>query len=292
MAYGRGESGITQRRLNAKSNVQGESGIADVNGARIAYDVAGSGRPVLLLHAGIGDRRMWDAQVPAFAEHFTVIRYDARGFGETRKPDEPFSPYQDAIALLDHLGFPRAHVVGVSMGSQTAIEAAVAAPERVSALVAVAARTGMPVSPTLRAGWDRVNELYEAGDIPGAVEYELRMWVDGPDRSVDAVDPEMRERVREMNAALFVRDDEAGEEIPLDPPAAERLAEISAPTLIVYGDKDVIDVRQAAGPLAAAIPDARLAVIPDAAHLPQMERPELFNEIVLGFLCDVTPTLE
>jgi 3-oxoadipate enol-lactonase len=292
MAYGRGESGITQRRLNAKSNVQGESGIADVNGARIAYDVAGSGRPVLLLHAGIGDRRMWDAQVPAFAEHFTVIRYDARGFGETRKPDEPFSPYQDAIALLDHLGFPQAHVVGVSMGSQTAIEAAVAAPELVSALVAVAARTGTPVSPALRAGWDRVNELYEAGDIPGAVEYELRMWVDGPDRGVDAVDPEMRERVREMNAALFVRDDEAGEEIPLDPPAAERLAEISAPTLIVYGDKDVIDVREAAPALAAAIPGARLAVIPDAAHLPQMERPEVFNEIVLGFLRDVTPTLE
>jgi 3-oxoadipate enol-lactonase len=267
------------------------SGIAEVNGARIAYDVAGSGPPVLLLHAGIGDRRMWDAQVPSFAEHFTVIRFDARGFGETRKPDAPFAPYADAIALLDHLRFPRAHFVGVSMGSQTAIEAAIVAPERVSALVAVAARTGTPVSPALRAGWDRVNELYEAGDIPGAVEYELRMWVDGPDRGVDAVDPEMRERVREMNAALFVRDDEAGEEIPLDPPAAERLAEISAPTLIVYGDKDVIDVRQAAGPLAAAIPDARLAVIPDAAHLPQMERPELFNEIVLGFLRDVTPTL-
>src|SRR5919112_3701164 len=271
------------------SSVQMRSGIAEVNGARIAYDVAGSGPPVLLLHAGIGDRRMWDAQVPAFTEHFTVIRFDARGFGETRKPDAPFAPYADAIALLDHLNISRAHVVGVSMGSQTAIEAAIAAPERVSALVAVAARTGTPVSSTLRAGWDRVNELYEAGDIAGAVEYELRMWVDGPDRGPDAVDPEMRERVREMNAALFTRDDEAGDELPLDPPAAERLAEISAPTLIVYGDKDVHDVRQAAGPLASTIPGAQLAVIPDAAHLPQMERPEIFNEIVLGFLLGLGP---
>src|ERR687895_880901 len=258
-----------------QSNAQTGSGIAEVNGAEIAYDVAGSGHPVLMLHAGIGDRRMWDAQVPAFAEHFTVIRFDARGFGETRKPDAPFAPYADAIALVDHLNISRAHVVGVSMGSQTAIEAAITAPERVSALVAVAARTGTPVSPALRAGWDRVDELYEAGDIAGAVEYELKMWVDGPDRGPDAVDPEMRERVREMNAALFVRDDEAGEERPLDPPAAERLAEISAPTLIIYGDKDVMDVRQAAGPLAGAIPGARLALIPDAAHLPQMERPEL-----------------
>jgi 3-oxoadipate enol-lactonase len=227
---------------------------------------------------------MWDAQVPVFAEHFTVIRYDARGFGETRKPDAPFAPYADAIGLLDHFGIPRAHLVGVSMGSQTAIEAAVAAPERVSALFAVAARTGTPVSPVLRSGWERVDEFYEAGDIAGAVEYELRMWVDGPDRGPDAVDSEMRERVREMNAALFVRDDDAGEEVPLDPPAAERLAEISTPTLIVYGDKDVMDVREAAGPLAAAIPGARLAIIPNAAHLPQMEQPELFNEIVLEFL--------
>jgi 3-oxoadipate enol-lactonase len=270
------------------SNDQTGSGIAKVNGARIAYDVAGSGPPVLLLHAGLGDRRMWDAQVPAFAEHFTVIRFDARGFGETRKPRVPFSPYGDAIGLLDYLGITRAHVIGVSMGSQTAIAAAIAAPERVSALVAVAARTGTPVSAALRAGWDRVNELEEAGDIPGAVEYELKMWVDGPDRDPDAVDPQTRERMRAMNAALFARDDWEGKEIPLDPPAADRLAEISAPTLILYGDKDVIDVRQAAGPLAAAIPGAQLAVIPYAAHLPQMERPDIFNEIVLGFLLGVS----
>jgi len=271
------------------TNAQARSGIVNVNGAQIAFDVAGSGPAVLLLHAGIGDRRMWDAQVPAFAEHFTVIRFDARGFGETVKPDVPFSPYADAIALLDYLTISRAHFVGVSMGSQTAIEAAVAAPDRVSALVAVAARTGTPVSPALCAEWDRVNELYEAGDIAGAVEYELRMWVDGPDRSPAAVDVEGRERGREMNAALFVRDDDAGEEIPLDPPAAERLAEISTPTLIVYGDKDVMDVREAAGPLATTIPGARLAVIPDAAHLPQMEQPELFNEIVLEFLLALSP---
>ncbi len=275
----------------ARSNVQQpEYGVAEVNGARIAYDVTGGGPPLLLLHAGIGDRRMWDAQVPAFAAHFTVIRFDARGFGETRMPAAPFTPYADAIALLDHLGITRTHLIGVSMGSQTAIETAIAEPQRVSALVAVAARTGMPVSATLRAGWDRVNELEEAGDISGAVEYELQMWVDGPDRGPEAVDPRVRERVREMNAALFARDDVDGEETPLDPPAADRLEEISAPTLILHGDKDVMDVREAAGPLAAAIPGARLAVIPDAAHLPQMERPELFNEIVLGFLLDVAST--
>lgn len=261
-----------------------ETQFANINGAQIAYEVTGCGPPLLLLHAGLGDRRMWSAQILPFAEHFTVIRYDARGFGETRKPPMPFSAHADALGLLDHLGIERAALIGVSMGSQTAIESAVAAPERVSALVAVAARTGMPVSPELRADWNRVDELVESGDIAGAVEYELRMWVDGPERGPAAVDPDMRERVREMNAALFARDDDEGEPIPLDPPAAERLAEITAPTLIVYGDRDIADVRDAAAPLAAAIPGARLAVIPDAAHLPQMERPEAFNQLVLDFL--------
>lgn len=121
-----------------------ETKYAEVNGARIAYDVAGSGHPVVLLHAGIGDRRMWDDQISAFAERFTVIRYDARGFGGTIKPPAPFSPYADLISLLDDLGIAQAHLVGVSMGSHTAINAAVAAPERVSALVTVGARTGVP----------------------------------------------------------------------------------------------------------------------------------------------------
>ena len=259
-----------------------------VDDARVAYDVTGSGPAVLLLHAGLGDRTMWDAQVPALADAFTVIRMDARGFGETRKPPVRYSPVADVLAVLDHLGVEQAHVIGVSMGSQTAIDLAVAAPERVASLVASGARTGMPVSAELRAGWDHVNELYEAGDIAGANEYELRMWVDGPQRTPEMIDPAFRERVRAMNGALLDRDDYEGDEIELDPPAAERLGEITAPTLIVYGDQDIADVQRAGPPLAQAIPGARLVVMPNASHLPQMEQPEAFNELVLEFLRGVT----
>jgi 3-oxoadipate enol-lactonase len=232
----------------------------------------------------LGDRTMWDAQIPALANEFTVIRVDARGFGETRKPPVAYSPVADALAVLDHLGINQAHVIGVSMGSQTAIELAVVAPERVASLVAVAARTGVPVSPELRANWDHVNDLYDAGDIEGANEYELRMWIDGPQRNPDMIDSAFRERVRAMNGALLLRDDDEGEEVAIDPPAAERLGEITAPTLIVYGDQDIADVQQAGPLLAQAIPGARLVVMANASHLPQMEHPERFNDIVLGFL--------
>src|SRR5687767_9046570 len=126
-----------------------ETRFVEVGDAKIAFDVAGSGHPVVLLHAGLGDRRMWHDQMPAFAEHFTVIRFDARGFGETRRTPAEYRAWQDVVALLDCLGHERAHLVGVSMGSQTAVESAVAAPDRVSALVAVAARTGVPASDEL-----------------------------------------------------------------------------------------------------------------------------------------------
>ncbi len=138
--------------MSQADTLRPETRYVEVNGARIAYDVAGSGHPVVLLHAGIGDRRMWDDQISAFSERFTVIRYDARGFGDTIKPPAPFSPHVDLISLLDDLGIAQAHLIGVSMGSHTAIDAAVAAPERVSALVAVGARTGVPPTEVLRRG--------------------------------------------------------------------------------------------------------------------------------------------
>lgn len=254
------------------------------NHASLAYDVAGGGPAVLLLHAGLGDRSMWDAQAPALANEFTVIRVDARGFGETRKPPVEYSSVADALAVLDHLGMEQAHVIGVSMGSQTAIGMALVAPGRVASLVAVAARTGVPVSPDLRAAWDHVNDLYDAGDIDGASEYELRMWIDGPQRTPEMIDPAFRERVRAMNGALLLRDDDEGEETKPDPPAAERLGDITAPTLILYGDQDIADVQQAGPLLAQVIPGAQLVVMPNVSHLPQMEQPERFNELVLGFL--------
>ena len=113
------------------------------------------------------------------------------------------------------------------------------------------------------------------------------MWVDGPNRGPGAVEPAVREKVREMNAALFARDDTEGEEIPLEPPAESRLGEIRVPTLIVVGDQDVPDVLAAASLLAASIPCASKAVIPDAAHVPNMERPKAFNRLVLDFLAEL-----
>ncbi len=103
----------------------------------VEYDLAGEGDALVLLHAGIADRRMWDPQWAAFAERYRVIRADARGFGATSAPDGPYGHHLDLAAVLDDAGVERAHLVGVSLGAGTAVVFALAFPDRVRSLVLV-----------------------------------------------------------------------------------------------------------------------------------------------------------
>ena len=277
-------TGIT---IDGAAPAEAETGFADVNGTRLAYETRGNGHPLVLLHAGIGDARMWDDQMDAFAARYRVVRYDARGFGRSGAATGSYSPRADLAGLLAALGIGRAHLVGLSMGGALALDAALEYPELASALVLAATRpSGLAPSKELRDGWTAVDAAFAAGDVARAVELELRMWVDGPGRTPDRVDPAVRERVREMDAALFALPDE-GEPEALDPPAVERLGEVRVPTLAIVGEADQPDVLAGAETLAREVPGGRLATIRDAAHVPNMERPAAFNRLVLEFLAGV-----
>jgi len=178
-----------------------ESGFASVNGARHYYEALGSGHPLVLLHAGIADSRMWDDQIHSFAERYRVIRYDARGFGRSDMPAAPYSRYDDLAALLDHLQVDKACILGSSMGGGTALDFTLAYPDRADALVLMGSAVGggTPSESTIEQ-WNRIDELAQSGDLAGAVELELQMWVDGPRRTPQRVDASVRERVREMDA--------------------------------------------------------------------------------------------
>src|SRR4051812_29356284 len=99
-----------------------EQGIAEINGAQIAYEVAGSGHPLTLIHAGLADKRMWEAQFATFAESYRVVRYDIRGYGQSTFPAGPYTMREDLRALLQHLGIARTHLIGISMGGSIAID--------------------------------------------------------------------------------------------------------------------------------------------------------------------------
>jgi 3-oxoadipate enol-lactonase len=263
-----------------------ETGFAEVNGARLYYEVAGVGHPLVLLHAGIADCRMWDEQVDAFAERHRVVRYDLRGFGRSDMPPGPFAHHDDLRGLLRALGVARAHVLGLSLGGGVALAFALAYPEAVTALIPVAAGAGGGDPPAaLLRRWEEIEAAAKAGDLARAVEIELQMWVDGPLRAPDQVDPTVRERVREMNTAIFRREARnEGTPRPLEPPAHRRLGEVRAPTLVIVGDHDQPATVAGADLLARGIAGAGKVVVPGVAHMVNMERPAHFNRLVLDFL--------
>lgn len=253
----------------------------------LAYEIAGSGDSIVLVHAGLTDRRMWDPQWPAFAAAGRVVRYDARGFGESLPPTGPWSHHGDLLELMDELGIARAMLVGVSMGAGVAVEAALARPRAVAALV-LAAPGGALLGEAdgLRSIWHDEVEALDRGDLDAAVEVNLRAWVDGPSRSPDAVDPELRAFVGRMQRDAFELPDwefESAPETELTPPAASRLAEIACPTLALVGELDQPATLEAADRVAAEVAGARLEVWPDVAHLPSLERPADFERLTLEF---------
>jgi 3-oxoadipate enol-lactonase len=260
--------------------------------AGIAFDERGSGSPLVLVHSGVADRRMWDPQVPALAEDHRVIRYDARGFGESLPPLGAWSQHTDLLGLLDELLISRTHLVGTSMGAGIAVEAALARPNSIDSLVLAAPGGALfgDSPPELRPVWAAEVDALDRGDLDGAVEVNLRAWVDGPERTADAVDPDLRAFVGRMQREAFELpewDQETAPEHELSPGASERFGEIACPILVVVGDGDQPSVRATAERIAAEAPRARLVVWRGVAHMLTLERPDEFAALVLAFLAEV-----
>lgn len=268
-----------------------ETGWLETDGARLYYEVDGEGHALTLIHAGVANLRQWDPQVPAFAERYRVIRYDTRGYGRTTTQNVSFSNRADLAALLDHLGVASTYLLGTSRGGIIAIDFTLERPERVDALIPVAAGiSGFEAEPTAEesAFWHEYERRWEAKDWDWIVDTETAVWVDGPGQARDRLPPSLREQVHDWIAAAY-RDhgSEEPEAQPLDPPADQRLGEIRVPTLVMVGDLDTSDTQAAGRRLATEIPDARLKTFEGVAHMVNLERPDRFNRLVLDFLAEL-----
>jgi pimeloyl-ACP methyl ester carboxylesterase len=255
----------------------------------LAWDATGDGEAVVLVHAGVADRRMWEPQWIGFGASFRAIRYDARGFGETLSPVGPWSHHGDLGALLDELGLGRVHLVGASMGAGIAVEVALERPAAVASLVLIAPGGALlgEAPDVLRSVWRAEGEALERGDLDAAVEVNLRAWVDGPARSRDAVDPAVRAFVGEMQRRAFELpgwDSDVAPESELEPSAANRLAELRIPVLVIVGMADWPPVVEVAERIGREVAGARVVRWPGVAHLPSLERPTEFERLVREFL--------
>lgn len=229
---------------------------------------------------------MWEPQLQSFAESHRVIAPDLPGFGQMPLGQGPIDFRASVRDALDAAGMEIAALVGTSLGGRIAVELALESPERVSALVLVGSGLdGHEWSQEVHAFGDEEEAALERGDLDTAVETNLRMWLAGPRRALDEIDHGIRRLVGEMQRNAFQL--QQGHEFQLaafEPPASQRLGEIRVPTLVLTGDEDVSDIHLIADKLTGEIPGAERATISDAAHLPNLERPEEFDRIVLGFL--------
>jgi 3-oxoadipate enol-lactonase len=267
-----------------------QTGFAPINGAQLYYEMAGSGKTLVFVHAGVADNRLWDDQFDFFAQNYKVIRYDMRGYGKSEPVDSEFSHVEDLIALLKHLNVDKATLIGCSMGGGTSMDVALTQPQMISALVMVGSGPGgldLEVEPV--AKFADADAAWNAKDFDKLLEIEAQIWFDGIGRTPQQVDPALREKAIAMNRGVMAHEAKGlGKPKPgMKPPAAERLSELNLPMLIVVGEFDTPYIRAAADYMAQHIKGARKVLINNTAHLPSMERPTEFNKALSEFLASV-----
>jgi pimeloyl-ACP methyl ester carboxylesterase len=251
-----------------------------VPGSHLYYEIHGRGAPVVLIHGGNLDSGMWDADVKALSTRFRVITYDVRPFGRSGPVTDDYAWHEDLRALLDHLKLARADLVGLSLGARLAINFAIAYPSRVDRLVlAGPGLDGYAWTPDpLVAG---LVAAVKARDAAKATA----LWLEHPYMATGMRDPTravLLRRLAERNQHIWLQP--IGPSVVPEPPAATRLAEITAPTLVIVGTLDVPDILGIADRLTAEVRGARKVVLPDIGHLINLEAPERFRALVTSFL--------
>ena len=240
--------------------------------------VEGSGPAVLLLHAGVADLRMWDAQVRELSHDHLTVRCDLNGFGGSPvRPGSSGCDAEDVLALLDQLGVGDFSLVAASYGGHVGLQVATAAATRVGRMVLLAPLAELlEPDEALRAVWGHEERLLETGDVVAAVDLSVRTWL-GPD-----ADDGMRDLLRVMQHDALVH--QLGHQLAAGevehrelPVVLERL---TMPTTVVSGLRDLAFFVATARALAGRLPAARLVELAWAAHLPSLERPEETGRLV------------
>ncbi len=261
-----------------------------IGNAILRGELSGTGVPVVFLHAGVADRRMWTEQMAYFSRSYRVFSYDRRGFGETDSPDEPFSNVEDLAEMLDQVGISAAIIIGCSQGGRIAIDFCLKYPDRVLKLGLIApAVSGQPspktVSSDVQSRFDALDDADEANDLDRINELEAILWLDGPTSPAGRVSGPARTLFLDMNGKALASD--AAVELMHEhepPPAYDRLDEISQRTLVAWGDLDFEHVRSRCQHIARTIPGTQTHVFSGCAHLPNLEEPTHFNELLEQFL--------
>ena len=253
-------------------------------GGELYYEAEGDGVAVVLVHGQALDARMWDDQVPALTDIARVVRYDVRGFGRSaRDADTRYSHADDLWRLLNHLAIAKAVLVGLSMGGRIVVEATLAAPERVRALVLLdAVLDGVPWDADSERGMRAIGEGLRSGGLDEAKAAWLRHDFFVPAQRAPDVARRLAEMVGDYSGVNWTSADPHAPH----PNSIELLATIAAPTTVVTAELDVRCFRAMADVLADGIPGACKVTVPGVGHMVNMEAPEAVNALLRDAVLD------
>lgn len=255
--------------------------------ALLAAEVVGRGDPVVFLHAGVCDRRMWRSQLEDVAATNMAIAYDRRGFGGTRAEPEGFSAVADLMAVIDATanGAP-AILVGCSQGGGIALDAALRHPSSVRALILISPNvTGAPEAiypPDIGGLMAQLKEAQEAGDLDRVNAMKARLLLDGPLAPEGRVGGPARQLFLDMNA-IVLRSPPAGSNLDVAP-AYPRLGEIAAPSLVIWGDLEFPHIQERSRHIAMRMVNGVGHELTGTAHVPSLDRPAEITGLITEFI--------
>ena len=252
----------------------------------LAWDQQGTGPAIVLVPAGIGSRRQYDAVAADLAEDFHVITLDPRGQGESPDPTQDYDDRQDVLDVMAAAGVDAAVLVGCSNGARIVAEVAVTAPGAVRGLVLIGpALPGVTWldDPTAHARLRAADVAIQEGDFDAAVDTYADFFFVGADRTAMDLPDALASRMRSLLMAAVAREQgawEGGEPVPMDPPLKARLGEIAVPTLVAVGVHDHPSIRSTARHYGEHVPDATVMTLVGVAHFPALEAPALTAELI------------
>lgn len=260
--------------------------VAEVRGARIAYDdTGGDGPTVILAHGFLMDRSMFDPQVTALASTHRVITWDERGFGDTEYDGQPFTYWDsaaDCLGLLDHLGIDRAVVGGMSQGGFVSLRVALSTPDRVRGLILIDTQAGQEDAEVIPLYQGMIDDWVANGPSDELAATIAGLIVGEPALSASYIakwKARPKEGLGQPGTTLMTRDT-----------VEDRLGEITAPALIIHGTADAAISMDKAERLAAGLPNAELVVVDGGTHAANLTHPDVVNEAIARFLSALPST--
>lgn len=251
----------------------------EYNSGKLYFEQVGSGEPIVFIQGFTLDHTMWSPQVEFFKKTNTVITYDLRGFGRSSLPTSEYSHHEDLFALFEHLKIKKSHIVGLSLGGEIAINFALFHPQLVKSLVLLDSSLG-GFSSTV--DW---NVKFDEVGVEGAKRNWLAHSVfEATRQNTDAM--KVLRPILEQYHCWHWQHLEPDFTKKIDPPALQKLAEISAPTLILAGEKDLSYFLDIAEILNKTVQHSQKKIISNAGHMINLEKPDEVNKEISNFLKD------